>query len=488
MSPEPRILRLNYLQSGICKHPARFKVVVCGRRFGKTWTGRTWLTEKADQRRRLWYVAPTYTIAHDIIWREFMETIPDDWYAKKPNQTRLEIELKTGALIQLKGADNPDSLRGRGVHRMVIDEYADMPDAWDEIFRPALADTQGEAMFLGTPKGYDHFYQLWKRGQDAAFPDWMSWRYPTRMAPHFLTPGGMLELAAIKAETQPHLYRQEYEAEFEARAGMIVGPVWEPSHTITGADTALLARGLTLGQRIPWHVLDDPRWVPSPSSNVYGSVDYGFGAPTAIYLHALGTDNHIRTFWEWWKTRVVDRDQAIALRDGILKLEEDHGVQRPQWIAADPSMFNARTEQGMKSIAEIYEEVLSPLGVWLLKGAAGRPARLSRPNRWLDACSVSPDGTPYWSCTTACPQLIRSLPEVPWDPDDIEVEDDESDNHAYESIGRLLEARPVVPKTKPIDSYQHLDPLSRAEAERQEAKWVPTLVPRGGITGFGSGR
>ena len=472
-SPSPREICLHALQGEVFRARYRYKVAVCGRRWGKTTLGKAWLIEPAYQKVRLWYIAPTYRLAHDIIWREMIETIPPDWYARRPNQTRLEIELKTGALLQLKGADDPDSLRGRGVHRMVIDEYADMPDIWAEVLAPSLVDTQGEALFLGTPKGYNHFHTLYKLGLDSAFPEWHSWRFPTRTAPHIKPE----ELEAFRRTYPAHIYRQEFEAEFEARAGMIVGPVWEETHTVTERDSELLRRGLPAGQRIAWHVVQDPRWRPPEGALIYGSVDYGYGAPWSFHLHAAMPGGHTRTFFERYETRVQDIDQARIIREdiaGLMKPREFGGcaMSRPEWIVLDPSMKGSRHENGLaKSIYEVYQELIGfPLNINIVLGAGGRAARLSRPNRWLAALATAPDGLPWWSVTTACPNLIRTVPEVPWDEDDPEVEDDDSENHAYEDVGRFFEARPHAPIAAPPDPYAGLDPMSRRHHQAIDAR------------------
>jgi hypothetical protein len=149
------------------------------------------------------------------------------------------------------------------------------------------------------------------------------------------------------------------------------------------------------------------------------------------------------------------------------------GMAKPTWIVGDPAMWNSRQEMGIsKSVAEVYQDVLSPIGVTFLKGAAGRGARVSRPGRWKDALAPGLDGLPQWSVTAACPDLIRTVPEVPWDEDDPEVEDDKSENHAYEDTGRFFEARPFAPRVTPEAPFPHLadDPVSLENAVRQAAK------------------
>jgi hypothetical protein len=113
--------------------------------------------------------------------------------------------------------------------------------------------------------------------------------------------------------------------------------------------------------------------------------------------------------------------------------------------------------------------------VQFLQGAGGRSARMSRPNRWMDALSIAPDGFPWWACTTACPHLIRTVPEVPWEEVDGhrgEVEDEKSENHAYEDVGRFFEARPHAPRTEIVDPLAHLsdDPVSKRHQEQMAKK------------------
>jgi hypothetical protein len=443
----------------------RYFVVACGRRWGKTILGCTMIVWSAGRKPgRYWYVAPTLKDARDIAWRLLVDMVPRSWLKRAPNETRLEIELKNGSLISLKGADDPDSLRGRGLRGCVVDEYADIKaNLWDEILAPALLDKDGWACFLGTPKGFDHFYDLFGQGKNAAFPEWVGWQFKTADAPHIKPE----KLAALRRQYeqrgQLRLYQQEFEASFESNAGYILGAIWQPSHTVTLEDVALVAAGLQPGQVIPWHVLDNPQWRPPSSALIYGSVDYGFGAPWSAHLHAALVGGHTRTFREWYAREVKDYEQARRIRAGIEELMAQ-GMARPEWIVMDPSMWNSRREMGLaKSIAEVYDDELGrPLNIPLVPGAAGRPARVSRPQRWMAALEVAGDGLPWHSVTTACPELIRTVPRVPWDPDDLEVEDDDSENHSFEDGGRFFEARPHIPKAPASDPYAGLDEASRA--------------------------
>lgn len=453
---------------------ARYFVIACGRRWGKTILGCVALVTAAGQKPgRYWYVAPTQKDARDIAWRQLVAIVPRSWLKRNPNETRLEIELINGSLISLKGADDPDSLRGRGLSGVVVDEYADIKsNLWDEVLAPSLLDKNGWCVFLGTPKGFDHFYDLFQQGQDPAFPEWVSWQFRTADAPHIRRRWDTFVALRRQYEQrgQLRLFKQEFEASFDSNAGYILGALWKPTHTVALEDTALLAGGLSVGDVIPWHVYDDPAWVPGRDAITFGSVDYGFGAPWSAHLHAALPGGHTRTFHEWYAREVQDFDQARRMRASIEALMA-RGVPKPEWIVMDPSMWANRREQGLaKSIAEVYEDELGiPLAIPLVPGAAGRPARLSRPQRWMQALSVAGDGLPYHSTTTACPHLIRTVPRVPWDKDDPEVESDDSENHAYEDGGRFFEARPHVPKVAVPDPLAALDPVSRRHHQAREA-------------------
>lgn len=474
MQVETPELPLHWQQYEIFEHPARFKVLAAGRRWGKTSLGRAALLESAVKKPgrvpENWhvYLGPTLVQARRVMWRSLLEAVPREWVEKDPNETRMEIELLTGGIIACMGADRPDALRGLGLQRFVGDEWSDMPameELWEPVILPQLLNTRGDALIVGTPKGFNHFYELWKRGQDGR-ADWMSWRYPTREAPH-ITPE---YYAALVAEyDDPRIMRQELEASFESASGTILGDLWENTHTVQAHDTALLKRGLRVGQRVAWHVVDNPDWLPPTGSKLYGSVDYGFGAPCAIYLHATLPDGHIRTFWELYQRGLHDHEQATRLRLAIESLRTRKGddgkplnLPAPDWVVLEPMMYGSRREMGVaKTIAEVYADVLGGV-TQLLQGAGGRAVRMSRPQRWRAALMPLPDGLPAWSCTTACPNLIRTVKTVRWDENDPEVPDDTGDDHAFEAVSRMLEARPIAPRVAKPDPYAHLDEISAA--------------------------
>ena len=270
--------------------------------------------------------------------------------------------------------------------------------------------------------------------------------------------------------------KQLAEGNWDANDGMIVGKYWQESYAVGPNDRDFLSMGLKPGQVVPWHVVPNPAWKPPKGATIYGSVDYGYGAPWAFHLHAVLPDGHVRTFFEIYETKVRDVEQAQRIR----KVLEANGY-RPEWILLEPIMFNSRKEMGLaKTIAEVYSDALAGM-VQLRQSAAGRGSRVSRPQRWIDALQVAPDGFPWWQVTTACPHLIRTVPDIPWDPKDPEVEDETSENHAYEGVGRFFEARPFAARPTAPDPMSHLDALSRAHHAKRDA---PDKGPGGALGGL----
>ena len=211
-------MQLTLPQSEIFVSTSRFVSVVAGRRFGKTFLSTGKLLEQAikSPNRNVWYVAPTYSAAKEIAWDMLIASIPPEYIAKT-NETSLTLRLINGSVVALKGAEKPNNLRGRALDFVVLDEFADMrPEAWYEVLRPSLSDRQGGALFIGTPKGRNHFYDLWAKAKDGA-KDWESFQYTTLQ-------GGNVppeEVEAARADLDERTFQQEYEAAFVTYQGLI---------------------------------------------------------------------------------------------------------------------------------------------------------------------------------------------------------------------------------------------------------------------------
>lgn len=211
-------------QLGIINDPSRFKVIVAGRRWGKTHQALfdllinenhgAWKLGKMEN----WFVSPTYRQSKLIAWTILKEIVFEyPQYVKQKNEAELWIEFINGSRISLKGADNEDSLRGVGLNHVVLDEFAFMrKEAWTEVIRPALSDKRGSAMFIGTPDGFNYFYELFNKGK-AKQDGFNSWFFKSIDSP-FIDP---LEIESARKELDERTFRQEYEASFETATGRI---------------------------------------------------------------------------------------------------------------------------------------------------------------------------------------------------------------------------------------------------------------------------
>jgi hypothetical protein len=208
-------------QVDVWRSSARFKVVVSGRRWGKTHLGRTWLLSHALKGKagRYWYVAPTRDDAKDIMWADLKAACHPGWLTEPPREGDLALNLLGGREVRLYSAEKGNSLRGRSLRALVMDEYADMDaSVFHEILRPALGDFKAPALFIGTPKSYNHFHELYARGSDPKHAErWASWQFKSVDNP-FLDPA---EIEAARADMDERTFRQEWEASFEALAGRV---------------------------------------------------------------------------------------------------------------------------------------------------------------------------------------------------------------------------------------------------------------------------
>lgn len=213
--PITTIPRLRQDQREIAHHPARFKVVACGRRWGKTTLGLRMCALLAQRGRQVWWVAPTYSHSFQP-WRILKRALFDKWVYKLESERF--IELPGGGTLTVKSAEEPDSLRGVGLDFLVIDEAAFVvEEAWTAALRPALSDRGGKALLISTPRGRNYFWRLYQHGQDEQVKEWQSWRFPTS-ANHLIPPE---EIEDAKSMLPERIFNQEYLAEFLPGGGEV---------------------------------------------------------------------------------------------------------------------------------------------------------------------------------------------------------------------------------------------------------------------------
>ena len=210
-------------QQEVFEDETRFKIVAAGRRTGKSRLAAWKLILNALQvtRGHVFYVAPTQGQARDIMWSTLLELGHE--VIKNAHINNLQITLINGATISLKGADRPETMRGVSLKYLVMDEYADMkPSVWEQILRPALADQKGGALFIGTPMGRNHFYDLYTYGLTADDPTYKSWHF-TSYDNELLDPE---EIDMAKKSMSSFAFKQEFMASFEAQGSEIFKEDW----------------------------------------------------------------------------------------------------------------------------------------------------------------------------------------------------------------------------------------------------------------------
>ena len=395
------VLSLHPKQMEVCRSKARFRVVVAGRRWGKTALARTLMIIRAASKKKqnVWYVAPSYRMAKQIMWLDLQDAIPKKWI-KKINETTLTITLINGSRLELKGADKPDSLRGVGLNFVVLDEVQDMSEeTWTLVLRPTLADKGGDAMFIGTPKAYNYLYTLYRYGQDpkkVARLEWESWQFPTITSPFI----PLAEIQSARRDMDEKSFKQEFEASFETMSGRVY-------HAF---DRGVHVGNYPFNPKLPlWVGMDfniDPMssvlLQPQPSGEVWcvGEIVL-FGSNTEEI-----TDELSRRFWRHQSAMTLYPDPAGGSRQHA-RGETDIDIMR---------------EKGFKRI----------------KYRRKHPAiadRVNAVNRMLKAA----DGTIRLRIDKTCKHLINSLEQTIYKKGSRDVDKDGGNEHSADALGYPIE-------------------------------------------------
>ena len=294
-------LSLRHAQGEVFQSNARFRVLVAGRRFGKSYLSCIELLRAATKRpgEVYFYCAPTYRMAKDIAWKTLKSLVPQPWVRSK-NESDLKIELVNGSLIELKGTENAMALRGRSLAGVVLDEAAFMDSAvWFEVLRPALADKQGWALFISTPEGTaSWFYDLWNYAADSESKDWARWSYTTIQGEN-VPPE---EVEAARGQLDPRTFRQEFEASFENLSGLVAINFSEENISTTAIDIPQL-----------------PLWI---------GLDFNVDNMSAVFGIRVGEDLHI--FDELVMTNATTWDVADEINHRF-------GLTRKKDVSPDPT-------------------------------------------------------------------------------------------------------------------------------------------------------
>lgn len=292
---------LHKTQAEIAKDLHRFQVLCCGRRWGKT----TYAVEKIKGKalkkpRRIAYIAPTYQQARDIAWQMLLKELAP--ITKKVNESRLELEVHTldggSSLIVLRGWEAIETLRGQFFDYIVIDEVASMRNFWvywHEVVRPTLTDRKGQALFISTPKGFNHFYDLFNTSDD----DYKSFHYTSYDNPFI--PREEIDKAA--KEIPEDRFAQEYLADFRKTEGLVYKEFSRERHIAT-PDIGQLERF---------------------TDTILG-IDFGYTNPSSIIPIKIDSDNHYWILEEFYKTGQTTEQIA-----------EQAKLYKPTKVYADPA-------------------------------------------------------------------------------------------------------------------------------------------------------
>lgn len=262
-------------QLAIANDTSRFKVVVCGRRFGKTVYAVNYLIEEAllTKNGLFFYIAPTYKQAKMIAWEMLLQAIrklPRE-LVHKVNESELYVVLGNDTKIAIKGADNPDSLRGVGLNGVILDEYQDQsPSVFTDVIRPALTDKKGWSVFIGTPKGFNHFYDLFVHAEKTE--GWKGFKFTSYDNP-LLDPA---EIDEARKALPEDIFAQEYLAEFRKMKGLVYKEFNRDLHVVQ-----------TLPERQFIEVL--------------AGVDFGYTNPAAILVIGKDFDNNYWVVDEYYE-------------------------------------------------------------------------------------------------------------------------------------------------------------------------------------------
>lgn len=314
------MVSLHNNQKIILRDKTRFKVLCCGRRWGKTTLATRIMKLRALQKPcRIAYIAPTYQQARDIAWDMLKKELQG--MIINTNESRLELTVQnqhnTESIIKLRGWEAIETLRGQQFDFLILDEVASMRNfwtGWSEVLRPTLTDTGGDSLFISTPKGFNHFHTLFnKQNEDR---DYKSFHFTSYDNPHIVS----TEIDKAKTEVDDNQFAQEYMADFRKVEGLV--------YNLT--DDLIIAP-------LDLNVKTEAR---------IAGVDWGFRNPSAIPVIYIRDDEYIIV--DEWKQS--ERTTAEIIQVINNKMDE-HKFRR---VYPDPAEQD-RIEECRRAGVPVYE-------------------------------------------------------------------------------------------------------------------------------------
>ena len=352
-------------QQTISDDSARFRVVVAGRRFGKTFLAINELAKFARfPNRRCLYIATTFRQAKSVIWEDLKDILYAKNWIRKTNESELTLVLVNGSTITLRSSENKDALRGTKYDFIALDEIADMhPDTWFSVLRPTLSDTGGHALFIGSPKGRNHFYDLWVQG--SAQEDWSSHQYTTIQGGHVPEE----EIEAAKRDLDSRRFEQEYEAKFVDNNQIVFYAFSEDN---------MVVKPILPEARTPLHI----------------GMDFNISPMSAVIAQKNKDDIHIFDEIEIWGSNTYEMVKEIKNR---------YGSHRQMYVYPDASGAQRRTSAG-----GITDHIILKNSGFELKVGSINPSVKDRIASVNSVCK-SNDGVVRLTVDPKCKKVIESL-------------------------------------------------------------------------------
>lgn len=426
-------------QLQVARNGHRFRIVCAGRRWGKSVLSQLIVLQWALKNSGLyWIVSPTYRQGKQIHWRGLQQIIPRNWIAKK-NEVELSITLTNGSVIELKGAENPDALRGVKLRGLVVDEIASIRNwdwLWNEVLRATLTDYVAPALFISTPKGYNHFYDLHNLGQanGSRSGDYKSWRFTSYDNPYIKQE----ELNNAKKELTEDTFQQEYMADFRKYTGLVYKEFSRDTHII------------------------EPFDIPD-SWQLFGAVDFGSTNPTAVIWIAVDSDDNWFIVAEHYQT-----GETIDYHAGIINANQYSG--RVTQTYGDPSGAAWIVEFAQRGIyiTPANKEIGTNFNSWVRFGIEKVGEKLKRVPGHMVASLPSQnktEGMPKMFVFSACTNVIREFETYRWkeksvtqaqdlnEPDIPEKANDHiMDALRYFAVSYKGQSKPYIPPRNAIEN------------------------------------
>ncbi len=325
-------------QNIIAEDVHRFRVINCGRRFGKTTLAVEEIKGKAlAKTSRIAYIAPTYQQARDIAWEMLKKELAP--IATNVNESRLEISVKNlendVSFITLRGWESIETLRGQSFDFIVVDEVASMRNfwsSWQEVVRPTLTDRRGDAMFISTPKGFNHFYDLYNFQEKDS--DYKSFHFTTYDNP--FVPADEIDKA--QKEIPETRFHQEYMADFRKTEGLVYKEFDRERHVYT-----------------------DRNAEPEYSTDTLAGIDWGWTNPASSHKYKKSPDRHYWITEEFYKSGKTTSEIIEAVKQFGASIVYPDPAEPDRNEEARKAKLNVRevskdVEAGIACVQELFKQ------------------------------------------------------------------------------------------------------------------------------------